>query len=94
MSGKTTFDWDELKNILNMNKHGVDFETAQRAFFDLDHIIIRDVEHSSEEQRFYCFGSVDDRILTVRFTIRDDVIRIFGAGFWRKGRKVYAQTNR
>lgn len=24
-----------------------------------------------------------------RFTYRDDVIRIFGAGYWRKGKQIY-----
>jgi len=27
--------------------------------------------------------------LTVRFTYRGSVIRIIGAGYWRKGRKIY-----
>jgi hypothetical protein len=30
----------------------------------------------------------------VRFTWRDGVIRIFGAGFWRKGRRIYEQQSR
>ena len=29
--------------------------------------------------------------MTVRFTWRDGQIRIFGAGYWRKGRKIYEQ---
>jgi len=31
--------------------------------------------------------------MTVRFTWRDGRIRIIGAGYWRKGRKVYDETN-
>jgi hypothetical protein len=27
--------------------------------------------------------------LTVRFTYRSGVIRIIGAGYWRKGKKIY-----
>ena len=38
---------------------------------------------------FYCFGRVGGGIMTVRFTYRKKVIRIIGAGFWRKGRKIY-----
>jgi len=30
-------------------------------------------------------------ILTVRFTMRDGNIRIFGAGYWREGRDKYEQ---
>jgi uncharacterized DUF497 family protein len=47
------------------------------------------VKHSGEEERFYCIGKIDKGILTVRFTYRKDIIRIIGAGFWRKGKKVY-----
>ena len=32
-------------------------------------------------------------IATVRFTYRDKVIRIFGAGYWRKGKQIYEQEN-
>ncbi len=32
--------------------------------------------------------------MTVRFTWRDGVIRIFGAGYWRKGKRIYQQQNR
>jgi hypothetical protein len=32
--------------------------------------------------------------LTVRFTYRGDVIRLFGAGYWRKGRRIYEQKRK
>jgi hypothetical protein len=31
--------------------------------------------------------------MTVRFTYRAGVIRIFGAGYWRKGKKIYEREN-
>jgi hypothetical protein len=31
-------------------------------------------------------GEVDGGILTVRFTYRNEIIRIFGAGYWKKGK--------
>ena len=31
--------------------------------------------------------------MTVRFTYRDDVIRIFSAGYWRKGKQVYEREH-
>jgi hypothetical protein len=34
-------------------------------------------------------GRVDEGIMAVRFTYRGHIIRIFGAGYWRKGRKIY-----
>ena len=31
--------------------------------------------------------------MTVRFTWRSRKIRIFGAGFWRKGKTIYEKAN-
>ncbi len=83
------FEWDEEKNCANQEKHGVSFYEAQRTFLDANRIIAKDMEHSDEEARYYCFGKVDDEIMTVRFTYRGCKIRIFGAGYWRKGKKIY-----
>jgi uncharacterized DUF497 family protein len=89
---KVLFEWDHGKNEANIIKHGVSFFEAQRAFLDPKRIIAEDVEHSRAETRYYCFGRIDEAIMTVRFTYRNQKIRIFGAGFWRKGRKIYEET--
>ncbi|MCX6348667.1 MAG: BrnT family toxin [Candidatus Aureabacteria bacterium] len=86
-------DWDPKKDSENQRKHGVSFVAAQYAFADPERVIAEDVTHSRVEQRFFCFGRVDDGVLTVRFTIRGDVIRIFGAGYWRKGKGIYEEQN-
>jgi uncharacterized protein len=90
---KTQFEWDEKKDRENQEKHNVSFSLAQHAFLDPHRIIVEDVEHSSEENRYYCIGRVGDEIMTVRFTYRESVIRIYGAGYWRKGRKIYEEQN-
>ena len=56
-------------------------------------IIAKDISHSQEEQRYYCFGKVGEEIITVRFIYRSNVIHIIGAGYWRKGRKLYENKN-
>ena len=83
------FVWDPEKEIANIAKHGVDFTTASRAFFDIKRKIFMDSRHSAEEPRYFCIGKVDDKIITVRFTYRHGLIRIFGAGHWRKGAIYY-----
>ena len=83
------FEWDEKKDEQNRIKHSVPFELAQYAFADPNRIIAEDIGHSQKEKRYYCFGKVEDRIMTVRFTYRQSKIRIIGAGYWRKGREVY-----
>lgn len=89
----TSFEWDSDKDAENRRKHGVSFTLAQQAFLDPKRVIARDLAHSESEQRFYCFGSIDEGILTVRFTYRNAVIRIIGAGYWRKGKRIYEQEN-
>ena len=58
-----------------------------------DRVIALDTAHSSIEPRYFCFGRVGAGILTVRFTYRAGVIRIIGAGYWRKGRQIYEREN-
>ena len=88
-----TFEWDPDKDRENRQRHGVPFEVAQYAFADPSRVIAQDVTHSQDEARFFCFGRVGGGILTVRFTYRDGTIRIFGAGYWRKGKKIYEQAS-
>ena len=90
---ESTFEWDEAKNAVNIKKHGVAFNDAQRAFFDPKRVILKDVGHSETEERFFCIGRVDVGIMTVRFTYRMPKIRIFGAGYWRKGKQIYEARN-
>ena len=82
-----------MKNAVNIKKHGVAFVDAQRAFLDPKRVILKDVGHSEAEDRFFCIGCVDGGIMTVRFTYRTPKIRIFGAGYWRKGKQIYETRN-
>lgn len=84
-----SFEWDPAKDAENQRKHGLGFFDAQRAFLDPRRVIATDLSHSRSEQRFYCFGLVGDGIATVRFTFRGGVIRIYGAGYWRRGKRLY-----
>jgi len=90
----TTFEWDEDKNRINRKKHNISFEEAQYAFSDAKRIIAKDLEHSENEERYYCFGKIRESIVTVRFTYRSNKIRIIGAGYWRKGKQIYEKENK
>ena len=57
-------------------------------------MIAEDISHSKTEKRYYCFGKVGGDIMTVRFSYREGVIRIIGAGYWRKGKKIYEKENK
>lgn len=60
----------------------------------MNRIILEDIDHSILEKRYFCLGQVDGNILTVRFMFRGNHIRIFGAGYWRKGKRIYEQENK
>jgi len=84
------FEWDESKNKVNILRHGLSFYKAQDAFFDKNRVILQDTRHSSTERRYFCIGkTANDGVATVRFTKRNGHIRIIGAGYWRKGKKIY-----
>jgi uncharacterized DUF497 family protein len=88
------FEWSEDRNLSNTEKHGVSFYDAQYAFADVNRIILEDTVHSQQEKRYFCIGKIEGGIVTVRFAYRHQKIRIFGAGFWRKGRKRYEKENK
>ncbi len=92
------FEWDLSKEIENVEKHGVAFVEAVETFTDPDGFQLRDAGHSITETRFYWVGkSESGKILTTRFTLRENVIRIFGSAAWRKFERFYherAQTKR
>jgi uncharacterized DUF497 family protein len=67
---------------------------ATKAFDDPKLVPAEDAEHSAREQRDLAFGRVADGVLTVRFTLRGERVRIIGAGYWRRGRTYYEKANR
>lgn len=91
---RARFDWEATKDRENQRKHGVSFSQAQFAFADPRRIIAEDLSHSGKEVRFFCFGQAGGGILTARFTYRSGVIRIIGAGYWRKGKRIYERENK
>jgi len=90
---KESFEWDLEKDLINQIKHGVSFGEAQYAFLDPHRVIAEDLSHGDHERRYYCFGRTGGGILTVRFTYRGGKIRIFGAGYWRRGKAIYEREN-
>jgi uncharacterized DUF497 family protein len=87
------FEWDATKDRVNQAKHEVGFELAQHEFLDPSRVIAEDIDHSGNERRYFCFGQVEGAVMTVRFTWRNGRIRVFGAGYWRKGKAMYEEAN-
>ncbi len=60
-----SFEWDERKNLLNLTKHGIDFDDASEVFYGS--IILHQSDRNNEE-RWIAIGSLEDRLITVVFT--------------------------
>jgi len=45
------FEWDEAKNRLNQENHGVSFEQVRHVFAHPDRLIFADLDHSIDEDR-------------------------------------------
>ena len=76
------FDWDENKNRINLEKHGITFEEASTVFFDDRALLFDDPEHSIYEDRFLLLGmSETAKVCIVCHCYResDTVIRIISA---------------
>lgn len=76
------FEWDTRKASANLAKHQVSFEEARSVFLDEDALLIPDVAHSQDEERFILLGaSLQLRILVVVHCYRQsaEVIRIISA---------------
>ena len=76
------FEWDESKNIINIQKHNVSFEEAMTVFKDNEAVLLYDEDNSETEDRFNIIGvSQLSKLLIVCHCYResDMTIRIISA---------------
>ena len=73
--GDMLFEYDEAKNLKNIEKHGISLRSAARVFFDYDRIEYYDEENSASEDRYDLIGDTSAGNLIVgRAGIIDMVI--------------------
>jgi uncharacterized DUF497 family protein len=75
------YEWDENKNRLNLEKHGLDFNLAIEVFSD-PNSIVEDNREINGEIREQIIGKIDSEtiiILFVVYTKRGNAIRIISA---------------
>jgi uncharacterized protein len=70
------FEWDDVKSNANLVKHGITFDDACEVFYGP--IIVRKSTRNNEE-RWLAIGVSHDRLMSVIFTRRNDMIRIISA---------------
>lgn len=75
------FEWDENKNNINQSKHKINFSEAMSAFYDEEALIIPDIKHSVNEERWILLGLTFklNLLIVVHAYITDSKIRIISA---------------
>ena len=73
------FQWDDAKAAQNFAKHSVSFEAAKAIFRDPFAVEYVDDREDYGEIRLLVIGLVDNRLLVVAYTMRDEAIRIISA---------------
>ena len=73
------FEWDDVKAVANEAKHGATFEMARDAFDDHFAVSWHDDSEDYGEDRYCLLGMVNDRLIFVSYTLRDDRNRIISA---------------
>jgi uncharacterized protein len=68
------FEWDPDKSQANLEKHGLDFESAKILWEDPDRIEI--VAPHPLENRVILVGKIRSQLWTAVYTLRKDAIRI------------------
>lgn len=76
------FEYDTEKSLINLRKHGIDFETAQQLWQDPDLIEIS--AKTSDEARSLVIGRISDKHWSAIITYRTSRIRIISV---RRSRK-------
>ena len=73
-------EWDEEKNILNMQEHNLSFEAAQYVFTDPDRLerYDRSEGNTGGEERWQTLGMIE-KVLFVVYTERGENKRIISA---------------
>jgi hypothetical protein len=85
------FDWDEWNADKIWEKHQVSRSECEQVFFNEPFVVGGDVEHSTQEARYFVLGKTDKgRQLFLVFTLRGDLIRVVTArDMSRRERRIY-----
>ena len=88
------FEWDDRKAAANYARHGVSFEVARLAFEDVFAVAREDVREDYGEPRYILLGMVENRLLHVAYTMRDEHVRMIPARFAEpRERRRYHEEN-
>ncbi len=72
---KMRFEWDEIKRLENLTKHGLDFRDAFKVFENVTYSDL-DERFEYDELRYYTIGMIDGVTVVISHTETDDSIRL------------------
>ena len=68
------FEWDARKSLTNMEKHGIDFETAKSLWLDERRV---EIEMTfPDEKRWALIAKIQEKTWTAIYTVRDESVRL------------------
>ncbi|MNV87429.1 hypothetical protein D3C71_1815500 [compost metagenome] len=85
-----SFEWDENKRRINIQKHGIDFEDAVEALFE-PHIEVPSDQNGEVRIRAIC--PFTGRLIAVVYTMRGETCRIISARAARKNEQQLYYAN-
>ena len=68
-------DFDPAKDKENLRKHGLLLTFGQEIFNDPAYLVLPSIREIDGEERFKAIGSVNHKVYTAVYTIRDDRLR-------------------
>ena len=86
------FEFDKNKSRANQQKHGINFNTAQKLWDDPNRVIIP-AKHL-DEPRYLLLGMIHTQIWSAIYTIRNQKIRIISVRRARKDEKEIYKSGR
>lgn len=69
------YEWDEAKRQTNITKHHVDFCDIEKFVWESAHIL-EDNRFDYRERRWLALGYINERVYSIAFTLRDEVVRL------------------
>jgi len=79
------FKYDPNKSKSNKQKHGIDFEESKALWLDINRLEVQ--AKSDDEPRYALIATLNEKIWTVFYTIREKRIRIISVRRSRKGER-------
>jgi len=92
MKSEKLFEWDENKNLINIQKHGISFEEATK-LFDISNVIVK-AKNIDDEDRFAIIGKLNNKCYFCVFTLRGNKVRIISVRRCRRKEEAYYESKR